>query len=101
MAECAYDWLQNDGYLGNVGSVRDFTSPFLIQSHQRCAAAIGPALADITGPARVIDGDTIEIAGERAELSGWAQRVPLLLIRTAITPRGYESMALSCRVRCV
>ncbi len=29
-----------------------------------------PALADITGPARVIDGDTIEIAGERIRLHG-------------------------------
>ncbi len=57
-----------------------------------------PAFADITGPARVIDGDTIDIAGERADLLGWAQRVPLLLIRTALTPRGYQSMALSCRV---
>ena len=24
-----------------------------------------PALADVTGPARVIDGDTLEIQGER------------------------------------
>ncbi len=29
-----------------------------------------PANADITGPARVIDGDTIEIAGERIRLHG-------------------------------
>ena len=29
-----------------------------------------PALADITGPARVIDGDTIEVAGERIRLHG-------------------------------
>ena len=28
------------------------------------------ALADITGPARVIDGDTIEIAGQRIRLHG-------------------------------
>ena len=28
------------------------------------------ALADVTGPARVIDGDTIEIAGERVRLHG-------------------------------
>ena len=28
------------------------------------------ALADITGPARVIDGDTIDIAGERIRLHG-------------------------------
>ncbi len=28
------------------------------------------ALADITGPARVIDGDTIEVAGERIRLHG-------------------------------
>ena len=28
------------------------------------------AVADITGPARVIDGDTIEIAGERIRLHG-------------------------------
>ncbi len=28
------------------------------------------ALADITGPARVIDGDTIEVAGERVGLHG-------------------------------
>ena len=28
------------------------------------------ALADVTGPARVIDGDTIEIAGERIRLHG-------------------------------
>ena len=28
------------------------------------------ALADITGPARIIDGDTIDIAGERIRLHG-------------------------------
>ncbi len=28
------------------------------------------AVADVTGPARVIDGDTIEIAGERIRLHG-------------------------------
>ena len=28
------------------------------------------ALADITGPARVIDGDTLEINGERIRLHG-------------------------------
>ena len=28
------------------------------------------ALADVTGPASVIDGDTIEIAGERVRLHG-------------------------------
>ena len=28
------------------------------------------ALADITGPSRVIDGDTIEVAGERIRLHG-------------------------------
>ncbi len=28
------------------------------------------ALADVTGPARVIDGDTIEVAGERIRLHG-------------------------------
>ena len=28
------------------------------------------AVADITGPARIIDGDTIEIAGERIRLHG-------------------------------
>ncbi len=30
------------------------------------------ALADVTGPARVIDGDTIEIASERIRLHGVA-----------------------------
>ena len=29
-----------------------------------------PALFDVTGPARVIDGDTIEVAGERIRLHG-------------------------------
>jgi len=29
-----------------------------------------PALADITGPARIIDGDNIEIAGKRIRLHG-------------------------------
>ena len=29
-----------------------------------------PALADITGPARVIDGDTIDVAGERIRFHG-------------------------------
>ncbi len=29
-----------------------------------------PTLADITGPARIIDGDTIDIAGERIRLHG-------------------------------
>ncbi len=29
------------------------------------------ALADVTGPARVIDGDTIEVAGERIRLHGF------------------------------
>ncbi len=28
------------------------------------------ALADVTGPARVIDGDTIEVASERIRLHG-------------------------------
>jgi len=28
------------------------------------------ALADITGPARVIDGDTIEVQGQRIQLHG-------------------------------
>ncbi len=28
------------------------------------------AVADVTGPARVIDGDTIEVAGERIRLHG-------------------------------
>jgi len=28
------------------------------------------AVADVTGPARIIDGDTIEIAGERIRLHG-------------------------------
>ncbi len=28
------------------------------------------AFADVTGPARVIDGDTIEVAGERIRLHG-------------------------------
>ncbi len=27
-------------------------------------------MADVTGPARVIDGDTIEVAGERIRLHG-------------------------------
>ncbi len=30
------------------------------------------ALADVTGPAHVIDGDTIEVAGERIRLHGVA-----------------------------
>ena len=29
-----------------------------------------PALADVTGPARVIDGDTLQIQGERIRLHG-------------------------------
>ena len=29
-----------------------------------------PGLADITGPVRIIDGDTIDIAGERIRLHG-------------------------------
>ncbi len=29
-----------------------------------------PALADVTGPARVIDGDTIEVQGQRIRLHG-------------------------------
>ena len=29
-----------------------------------------PALADITGPARIIDGDTLDVAGERIRLHG-------------------------------
>ncbi len=29
-----------------------------------------PALADMTGPARVIDGDSLEVAGERIRLHG-------------------------------
>ncbi len=29
-----------------------------------------PAFADITGPARVIDGDTLEVAGQRIRLHG-------------------------------
>ena len=29
-----------------------------------------PALADVTGPARVIDGDTLEVQGERIRLHG-------------------------------
>ena len=33
-----------------------------------------PALADVTGPARVIDGDTLDIAGERIRLRGCFER---------------------------
>ncbi len=29
-----------------------------------------PVLADVTGPARVIDGDSLEVAGERIRLHG-------------------------------
>ena len=29
-----------------------------------------PAMADITGPARVVDGDTLEVAGQRIRLHG-------------------------------
>jgi endonuclease YncB( thermonuclease family) len=29
-----------------------------------------PALADVAGPARVIDGDSLEVAGERIRLHG-------------------------------
>ncbi|MCZ6859047.1 MAG: hypothetical protein O7I42_01980 [Alphaproteobacteria bacterium] len=32
-----------------------------------------PTLADITGPARIIDGDTIDITGERIRLV-WHRR---------------------------
>ncbi len=32
------------------------------------------ALADIAGPAKVIDGDTIEISGQRIRLHGAARR---------------------------
>ena len=31
---------------------------------------VTPALADVTGPARVIDGDSLEVAGERIRLHG-------------------------------
>ena len=34
------------------------------------AAPCAPALADVTGPARVIDGDTLEVQGERIRLDG-------------------------------
>ena len=34
------------------------------------AATTGPALADLTGTASVIDGDTIEIHGQRIRLHG-------------------------------
>ncbi len=30
------------------------------------------ALADVTGPSRAIDGDTVEVAGERVRLHGVA-----------------------------
>lgn len=30
-----------------------------------------PALADVTGPARVVDGDTLEVAGKRIRLHGF------------------------------
>ena len=35
-----------------------------------CSRSPAVALADVTGPARVIDGDTIEITGERICLHG-------------------------------
>ena len=34
------------------------------------------ALGEITGPARVIDGDTIEVAGERIRLSNKTEPPP-------------------------
>ena len=44
-------------------------------THMRCLVAVlalipALALADIAGPAKVIDGDTIEIAGQRIRLHG-------------------------------
>jgi endonuclease YncB( thermonuclease family) len=44
------------------------------------------ALADVTGPARVVDGDTIEIAGERIRLHGIDARM------VAVAPAGSDGM---------
>ncbi len=44
------------------------------------------ALADVTGPARVIDGDMIEIAGERIRLHGIDARME------AVAPAGLDGM---------
>jgi endonuclease YncB( thermonuclease family) len=37
-----------------------------------------PALADVTGPARVIDGDTLEVQGQRIRLHGIDARMSLV-----------------------
>ena len=50
-------------------------SPRRYTSAMRCMVAVlalipSLALADIAGPAKVIDGDTIDIAGQRIRLHG-------------------------------
>ena len=44
------------------------------------------ALADVTGPARVIDGDTIEVAGKRIRVHAIDARM------VAVAPAGPDGM---------
>ncbi len=50
-----------------------------------------PPSPDVTGPARVIDGDTIEVAGERIRVHGIDARM-VAVGREAVAPAGPDGM---------
>jgi endonuclease YncB( thermonuclease family) len=51
-------------------TLRSFAALFFVGVFMAALNWAAPATADVVGPAKVIDGDTIEVAGERVRLHG-------------------------------
>ncbi len=59
--------------VANIKGFAKFIAKDLLTMHTLTIALCllaTPALADVTGPARVIDGDTLEVQGQRIRLAG-------------------------------